>query len=36
MIGLFLIPAAVSRPLPDIISRRSGRTAFPPGGPDPR
>lgn len=35
MIGLFFIPAACSRRLPDVIHRRSGRVTV-PGEADPR
>ncbi|MEV5658271.1 hypothetical protein [Streptomyces sp. NPDC052291] len=35
MTGLFFIPAAASRQLPDVIRRRSRRTAAAPGEPDP-
>ncbi|MFJ3198620.1 hypothetical protein ACIPJQ_39030 [Streptomyces griseoviridis] len=34
MTGLFFIPAAASRELPDVILRRSRRTAAAPGGAD--
>ncbi|WP_327692408.1 hypothetical protein [Streptomyces sp. NBC_00459] len=36
MTGLFFIPAAASRQLPDVIPRRSRRTASPPGEADPQ
>ncbi|WP_406011668.1 hypothetical protein OG440_41345 (plasmid) [Streptomyces sp. NBC_00637] len=36
MIGLFFIPAAASRQLPDVIRRRSRRTAAAPGEVDPQ
>ncbi|MYU24774.1 hypothetical protein [Streptomyces sp. SID8352] len=35
MTGLFFIPAAASRELPDVIRRRSRRTAAVPGEADP-
>ncbi|WP_329266554.1 hypothetical protein [Streptomyces sp. NBC_01451] len=36
MIGLFFIPAAASRQLPDVIRRRSRRTDTAPGEADPQ
>ncbi|MFJ9033663.1 hypothetical protein ACIRQP_35210 [Streptomyces sp. NPDC102274] len=36
MIGLFFIPAAASRQLPDVIRRRSRRTGTAPGAADPQ